>query len=348
MLRTALLAATVTLAACSTGTAPRPGLSERAAVSARPAASERAVPAARTTASAPDSVRTGRRVATRVLAPELYRIRVADLPAPYASESARKGPRVVPPPADYDALAPVYHLIHGDWEAGVLRQGEALDALIRAPGPAGAADVLDAACGIGTQSLGLAGRGYRVTGSDLSPAAIARAGAEARQRGLDAAFSVADMRAAFEHHGRAFDVVLACDNSVPHLLTDAEIARAFGQFWRCTRPGGLCLVSVRDYDVMPREGVETQHHGVREEGGVRHVVFQVRDFRRGGGRTYEVALYVVADDGRACRTSVVRTTYYAIGTDRLLELMREAGFERVRRVDGAYVQPILIGHRGTA
>lgn len=37
------------------------------------------------------------------------------------------------------------------------------------------ARILDCACGIGTQTLGLAGAGYRVHGTDLSPEAVRRA-----------------------------------------------------------------------------------------------------------------------------------------------------------------------------
>src|ERR1700736_5531060 len=45
--------------------------------------------------------------------------------------------------------------------------------------------VLDCACGIGTQALGLARAGYNVEGTDLSRAEIERAKAEAFSRGLD-------------------------------------------------------------------------------------------------------------------------------------------------------------------
>src|SRR5881628_1690738 len=96
----------------------------------------------------------------------------------------------------YDTLAPVYHLIYADWEASIERQGAALDSVIRSFPGAGARSVLDVACGIGTQSLGLSARGYEVTGSDISPAAVERARSEAARRGLSIPFSVSDMRAA--------------------------------------------------------------------------------------------------------------------------------------------------------
>ena len=81
----------------------------------------------------------------------------------------------------YDGLAPFYHLIYPDWEHSVERQGAALDAVIAELHPA-AERVLDVACGIGTQALGLAGRGYRVAAADLSAAAVERAAREAAAR----------------------------------------------------------------------------------------------------------------------------------------------------------------------
>ncbi len=66
----------------------------------------------------------------------------------------------------YDEMADGYHLIYSDWDASMRRHGNALDALIGDD----RVEVLDCSCGIGTQAIGLAMRGYRVTGTDLSPA----------------------------------------------------------------------------------------------------------------------------------------------------------------------------------
>ena len=67
----------------------------------------------------------------------------------------------------YNELADVYHLIYADWEQSIAQQASALDSIIRQHLGAGIESVLDASCGIGTQSLGLAQRGYAVTGSEL-------------------------------------------------------------------------------------------------------------------------------------------------------------------------------------
>jgi hypothetical protein len=43
-----------------------------------------------------------------------------------------------------------------------------------------------------------------------------RAQVEARRRDVEIDFSVRDMRAAHDHHGREFLVVIARDNAIPH------------------------------------------------------------------------------------------------------------------------------------
>jgi SAM-dependent methyltransferase len=245
--------------------------------------------------------------------------------------------------AFYDDLSPFYHLIYPDWEASIQRQAAALASLLRESWGDKRLDILDATCGVGTQTLGLAALGHTLTASDLSARSVERAQREAQQRGLDIRFSVADVRRLYAHHGRQFDVVLSCDNALPHLLTDAELLLAFEQFFACTRPGGGCLISVRDYDREDRSGVQVKPYGVRVEGGVRYLVFQVWEFH---GPIYDLAMYFVEDHGGSeCPVRVVRTQYHAVGTGRLLELMSQAGFIEARRIDGRFYQPVLVGRR---
>ncbi|HEX2211231.1 MAG TPA: class I SAM-dependent methyltransferase [Longimicrobium sp.] len=255
----------------------------------------------------------------------------------------------MPGPEDfYDALAPFYHLIFPDWDASIARQAAALDAVIRAElGDGGARTVLDVACGIGTQALGLAALGYGVTASDLSARAVRRLRDEAADRGVAIDADVADMRDVWDaHDGRTFDVVLCADNSLPHLLSDEDIFHALRAFLLCTAPGGACLISIRDYEAIDLRTARMHPYPVHEEEGARWVLFQVWDPHP---PLYETSLYVVEDRREADpRTRVMRATCYALPVARLMELMTEAGFAEVRRLDGAFYQPLVIGRRPKA
>ena len=83
----------------------------------------------------------------------------------------------------YDRLTPLYDLIFADWDASMEQQSGQLAGIIGHRWGADVRTLLDVACGIGTQSIGLAKRGFAVTASDLSARAVERAKVEARRRG---------------------------------------------------------------------------------------------------------------------------------------------------------------------
>ena len=230
-----------------------------------------------------------------------------------------------------------------DWEASITRQAAILDRLIRREWGPEVTSVLDVSCGIGTQVVGLAQLGYDVTASDLAPEAIERARREAATRGLHINFSVADMRQAREHHRREFDVLISCDNSVPHLLNDRQIRDAFCSFYHCIRPGGGCLITVRDYDWEDQSAVKVIPYGVRQANGRKYFAFQVWEYE---GSQYDLSMYLVEDQGgEEGITHIFRTRYYAISTQRLEELLREAGFRDVHRAESEYYQPVIVGSK---
>lgn len=243
----------------------------------------------------------------------------------------------------YDQLVPFYHLIHQDWDASIRRQGEQLATLIQSEWPEHS-KVLDVTCGIGTQAIALALRGYAVTASDLSAKEIERAGQEASQRSVTIALSVCDVRQAHAHHGSDFDVVISCDNSLPHLLTDHDLLVALKQMLACLSVGGGCIITVRDYEREERGKNLVKPYGVRTENGKRYLLFQVWDFE---GEHYDLTFFFVEENlsTREVKTHAMRSRYYAISTGRLCDLMREAGFQDVRRIDGVFYQPVLVGTR---
>ena len=248
--------------------------------------------------------------------------------------------------AFYDELAPYYHLIYRNWEHAIAKQGAALASLLAelevGPGEA----VLDAACGIGTQTIGLLSHNYRVTASDISPAAIARLKTELANRSLQADCYVDDIR----HLGRAgtgsVAAVIACDNAIPHLLSDSEILQAFRACHRCLRPGGVAIFSVRDYASIERRSPDVRPYGLRYEGGRRFLAVQVWEW---DGDQYDLRMYLTFESATgACQTRVLASRYYAVPLARLAELLAEAGFTDVQRRDDVLFQPVLLGRRNEA
>ncbi len=149
----------------------------------------------------------------------------------------------------YDDLAAHYDQIFEDWEASIARQSTVLAGILdRECGDRRPIRVLDCACGIGTQSLGLAMKGFDVTGCDISIGAVQRARSGASKRELSVTFLVANMVQLSAIPESGFDAVICIDNSLPHLQTDEDLLRAAQQTYGKLRPGGSFIGSIRDYD----------------------------------------------------------------------------------------------------
>ncbi|MFF4788542.1 class I SAM-dependent methyltransferase [Streptomyces sp. NPDC001276] len=245
----------------------------------------------------------------------------------------------------YDELADDYHLIYADWDAGLRRQGQALDALM---GEERAA-VLDCSCGIGTQAIGLALRGHRVTGTDLSPRAAARAAREAAHRNLTLPTAAADMRHLPFPDGR-FDAVVCADNSLPHLLTEQDVHTALAEMRRVLRPGGLLLVSTRPYDdLLPTRPASTPPQVHRSpDGGEPTISFQLWHWHE-DGEHYDLEHFQLLPEGGQWRVTVRQAVYWALGQDRLASLVADVGFEdpvwRMPHQTG-FFQPLLTARAG--
>ncbi|WP_395668725.1 class I SAM-dependent DNA methyltransferase [Rhodoferax sp.] len=245
--------------------------------------------------------------------------------------------------AFYDQLAPYYHLLYGDWESSIATQGAALATMLHKAGVLPGDQVLDAASGIGTQTLGLLERGYRVTASDISPGAIERLKVELSRRSLQATAFVDDLRTLSHTPSESMAAVLACDNSIPHILSDGELLQAFRSCYRCLRPGGIAAFSVRDYAAIERINPDVRPYGLRREAGNRFLAVQVWEW---DNDQYDLRVYLTSESAEGiCETRVLRSRYYAVSIERLLLLLAEAGFVCAERRDDILFQPVLLARR---
>ncbi len=227
------------------------------------------------------------------------------------------------PRAFYDDLAAEYHLIFEDWERSIARQAAVLVPLLR-----GARRVLDAACGVGTQALGLAAAGLDVTAADLSPAAVRRCAREAAARGLTVRTAVADLRTL--DLGR-FDAVICMDNALPHLLTDDDLAAACAALHRSLRPGGLLLASIRDYDAEPA-GELPRSIGDR-------AIVQLWDWE--DDERYLLRHLILRDGPGGWTVTERRTRYRALRRATLTAALEAEGFEDVTWPRTGWYQPVV-------
>lgn len=102
--------------------------------------------------------------------------------------------------------------------------------------------LLDAACGTGTLTALLCGKGYEIIAADCSPAMLAIAREKLREADPDALVLCQDMRE-LDLYGTVDAAVCTLD-SVNHLTEPEDVARAFARIGLFIRPGGLFLFDV--------------------------------------------------------------------------------------------------------
>jgi glycine/sarcosine N-methyltransferase len=249
----------------------------------------------------------------------------------------------------YDELSCDYHLIFEDWNASIARQAATLGPILMLEcGGTMPMTILDCACGIGTQALGLARAGFRITGSDLSPRAIERARVEAAARSLDLRLYVADMLHLDAVPEAGFDAVICMDNALPHFSCDENLTEAAAQVRKKLRAGGIFVASIRDYDHLIKERPVVQRPCFfSDDAGRRRIIFQLWDWI--DERRYNFHLYITRDTSAGWQTQHGISTYRAVLRDELTAILEAEGFVRVRWMlpaETGFYQPLVVAAAG--
>ena len=108
----------------------------------------------------------------------------------------------------YNNMACQYDKLFQDWQVTTHEQAVILNNLFAESGFDNKARILDCACGIGTQAIGLAAIGYSVTASDISNGELAEATVRAEKNNVKIRFMHADFCALSDAFFRA---VRYCD-----------------------------------------------------------------------------------------------------------------------------------------
>lgn len=248
----------------------------------------------------------------------------------------------------YDDLAGDYDLIFKDWDSSIRDQSNVMDKIIRNNSGQSIHDlkVLDCSCGIGTQAIGLALLGYDVHATDLSPEAVSRAQREAQRLGAKLTFGVADFRTLNQIEGK-YNIVLSCDNSLPHLLSELDMLTALNSIYDKLSSGGLFFASIRDYDQLLKEKPQATFPAVYDDTKGKRVVLQLWDWEK-DNNIYTLEHLIIRKYKNEWRTCSRLTKYRAILRSELSRLLLETGFTDVnwRMPDETgYYQPLVTARK---
>jgi glycine/sarcosine N-methyltransferase len=243
----------------------------------------------------------------------------------------------------YNQFSDTYHLMFADWRKSVVRQGKAVSNLIRAVLP-NAQTVLDCTAGIGTQALGIAADGFTVHATDISPEQIRRLREEADHFGVTLTSGVADIRKLDEQVEGQFDVVLSMDNSWAHLNTQEDLEQAARGMASKVRPGGIVIVSIRDYDEHRESKPHFVDPTVYDSPEGRRIIFQIWDWEDDG---YTMNMYIVSGHDGSWETTHMTTWMHAVRREDVTMALVQAGLESIRwysSSESKFYQPVVVAH----
>ncbi len=240
----------------------------------------------------------------------------------------------------YDNMAGQYDKLFLDWQAATREQAVILDRIFRGCGFGRRAEVLDCACGIGTQAIGLARLGYHVTASDISEGELAEARERAEQNGVEIRFARADFCALSETFPEQFEIVIAMDNALPHMLTGEALEKAIRSITGRVKPGGIFVASIRDYDnlLMSRPPYSPPYIHKTDNG--RRVSFQTWDWENDN---YQLTQYIIEDED-SLQISKFECEYRATRREELTSLLTAGGCSKVTWMfpeETGFYQPIV-------
>lgn len=244
----------------------------------------------------------------------------------------------------YDSLASQYDKLFSDWQAAAYEQAEILNRIFNGNGFGVGASILDCACGIGTQAIGLARLGYRVTASDISNAEIAEAKARAANAEVEIRFENADFRELSKAFSEKYDIVIAMDNALPHMLSGEDLKKAVGSIMNQTKENGIFVGSIRDYDALLRDKPPYSPPYIHKTEVGQRVAFQTWEWN---GRHYKLIQYII-DDGETPKTSRFECEYRAVRRDELTEMFLSCGCSKVEWLfpdESGFYQPIIVARK---
>ena len=241
----------------------------------------------------------------------------------------------------YDNLASQYDKLFADWQATTKEQAILLDMLFCEQGFDRNARILDCACGIGTQSIGLANLGYPVTASDISRAELEEAKKRAAQNDANIRFEQADFCALSETFQEEFDIVIAMDNALPHMLTKSALEKAVKSITGQVKSGGIFVASIRDYDTLLTTKPTYSPPYIHKTDRGQRVSFQTWNWE---DERYKLTQYII-EDQESLQISKFDCEYRAVTRAELTELLVASGCSCIQwkfPEETGFYQPIVI------
>ena len=185
--------------------------------------------------------------------------------------------------------------------------------------------VLDLACGTGSLTAELMGRGYEMIGVDRSAEMLSVAAEKCRDRAGEPPIFLCQSMEKLDLYG-TIDACVCCLDSVNYVTSPRTLRKAFQRVHLFLMPGGLFL-----FDINTPDKLRGLDGGMFiDETDDAYCVWRAEYSPRRRICTYGMDIFRLEEDGRWSRGEEVHEEY-AYEPDELEEYLREAGFTRIRR-----------------
>ena len=244
----------------------------------------------------------------------------------------------------YDNMANHYDKLFEDWQATTCEQAEILDRLFRGCGIEKDAKVLDCACGIGTQAIGVAALGYDVTASDISAPELAEARVRAEKNHVKIRFAQANFCTLEEVFSERFDIIMAMDNALPHMLTCEDLEAAVRSITGRMAENGIFVASIRDYDALLESKPPYAPPYIHKTEKGQRVCFQTWQWE---GDLYYLTQYIIEDED-TLQIGKFDCAYRATRRQELTDLLLANGCREAEwkfPEETGFYQPIVIARK---
>lgn len=244
----------------------------------------------------------------------------------------------------YDNLATQYDKLFLDWQATTKEQAEILNHIFEDSGFDNTAKILDCACGIGTQAIGIAALGYHVTASDISDGELVEAEKRAKENNVEICFKRADFCVLSDTFSEKFDIVIAMDNALPHMLSSNDLESAIKSIANQIKENGIFVASIRDYDSLLMEKPPYSPPYIHKTDKGQRVSFQTWEWN---DDNYKLIQYIV-DDEESLQISKFECEYRATRRDEMTKLLLAHGCSKVEwkfPEETGFYQPIVVARK---
>ena len=163
----------------------------------------------------------------------------------------------------------------------------------------------------------------------------------AKENGVNISFKQANFCKLSDSFSQKFNLVIAMDNALLHMLSKEDLHCAIESILNQTNKGGIFIASIRDYDELLKQKPQCSTPYIHKTDKGQKVSFQTWEWL---GENYKFTQYMI-DDENSLSIQKFDCEYRAVKRKELTQYLLSCGFTKVEwkfPEETGFYQPIVI------